>query len=540
MIAPRAGRTDKPWSLDFVLDTAAWDTYFEYVGEQLKDKVSQTYVQDRPLHEASVRVTAAAAKDTTIGYGRGRHGLAMLIVRRDNVRDAQFTVVHEPYRDQPLVTGVEVVARDDRASVVRVDADDYTDYAATALMPDANHLTHVLRGNRNPRIQFAFQRFAWLRIHRDGRVVARGDWQGFRIPASRPMHTINGVTTRTTDGYLEHGKLDPAPPRHRPGSAPGGTIDEPIAPTLIRMRAADRAATSIPLRNATNRPIDARLEFAANRGMEITPNPTAVTRLDAGATIQFPVTLTTRNTDPGWVILPYRTAYRYDGDTWAWTRPRGLTVAIGAVLEPLYDFPNPPVYRVHAPDYTVELDMHHGLIRRLIHADGTTILDREPLFTLADDEQTLLFAGTKTAFTWTVESPAEVVAHAEDRLRWRAKFLDDRIQFSLIPEWARSQRVYVNLTGTWARESRWRRGLTSRGEQTFNDPASSPTQFPVDALELEIDARDWSVCVNFSKSQLVTMVGSGVHFSLPAQSRDTWSVGFCPRGGLAAWAGHNQ
>ncbi len=540
MIAPQASRTGESWSLDFVLDAAAWDTYFKYVGEQLHNQVAQSYVQDRPLHKASVRVTAAAAKDTTLGYGRGRHGLGMLIARRDAVHEAQFTLVHEPYRDRPAVTRVEVVAGDDRALVVRIVADDYTDYAAAALMPQADHALHVLQGNHDPQIRFAFARYGWMRIHRNGRVVARGDWQGIRVPTSRPMHTIDGVTTKTTDGYLEHGKLASAPPRRRPGAAPAAPIDVPTAPSLIRMRAADRAATSITLRNVSNRSIDTRVAFTAARGMEIAPNPTAVTRLDAGATIQVPVAITTRNADPGWVSLRYRTAYRHDGGKWHWTRSRGLAVAVGAVLQPIYDFPNPPVYRVHAPDYVVELDMHHGLIRRLIHADGTTVLDREPLFTLADDQQMQLFTGTKTAFTWTVESPAEVVAHANDRLRWRARFLDDRIQFGLIPEWARSERVYVHMPGTWVPKSRWRRGLTSLGERTFDEPGAAPDQLPVTALEQEIDARDWSLCVNFSTPQPVTIVGTGVHFSLPTQSRDTWSVGFCPRGGLAGWAGQRR
>jgi hypothetical protein len=475
-----------------------------------------------------------------VGYGRGRHGLAMLIVRRDNVRDAQFTVVHEPYRDQPSVRGVEVVAGDDRATVVRIVTDDYTDYAAAALLPEMNHPTHVLRGNHDPQIQFAFARYGWLRIHHDGRVVARGDWRGFRVPTDQPTHTINGATTRTIGDYLEHGRLVPAAPRHRPRSAPGEPIGEPTAPTSIRMRAADRATTAVALRNTSERPLDARVEFASARGMQITPNPTAVTHLDAGATTHVPVTITTRNAGPGRVLLPYRTAYRDHGGRWQWLRPRGLAIAIGAVLEPVYDFPSPPVYRVHAPDYAVELDMHHGLIRRLIHADGTMILDQEPLFTLADDEQMLLFKDTKNAFTWTVESPAEVVAHAENRLRWRARFLDDRIQFSLLPEWARSHRAYVNMPGAWGRKSRWRRALTPAGERPFDESAASPLQIPVDALELEVDTREWSVCVNFSTSKPVTIVGSGVHFSVSTQSRETWGVGFCRRGGLAAWAGQAQ
>jgi hypothetical protein len=168
------------------------------------------------------------------------------------------------------------------------------------------------------------------------------------------------------------------------------------------------------------------------------------------------------------------------------------------------------------------------------------ILDQEPLFTLADDEQMLLFKDTKNAFTWTVESPAEVVAHAENRLRWRARFLDDRIQFSLLPEWARSHRAYVNMPGAWGRKSRWRRALTPAGERPFDESAASPLQIPVDALELEVDTREWSVCVNFSTSKPVTIVGSGVHFSVSTQSRETWGVGFCRRGGLAAWAGQAQ
>ncbi len=538
MVAPHASRTDTAWSLDFVLDAAAWDTYIEYADEQLKGRATEGYLQDRPLDRAAVRVTAAAAADTTIGYGRGRHGLGMLIARRDGVQDAQFTVVHEPYRDHPSVIGVQVLAADDRATVVRIIADDFTDYAAAALAPDSHGTSHEMHARADARTRFAFTGYGWLRMHRDGHVAARGNWRGFRVPSERTEHVIRGARVRAKDGYLEYGELGAAP--RPPASMPRASIDIPRTATTIRMRGTDRAATTITLRNSAEKAIEAQVRLAAPEGMEIAPNAGAVRRLEAGAAVRFPVTVITRNARPGWTVLPYRTAERSDDGPWRWSRPRGLAVAVGAVLEPVYDFPNPPVYRVHAPDYTVELDMHHGLIRRLIHADGTRILDGEPLFTLADDERLLLSPDTQTAFTWTEESPAELVAHAENRLRWRARFEDDRVRFNLIPEWARSQRVHVAFPGDWAQPARWRRLRTATGVRVFEAAAQAPTPILLDALELDYGARDWSLCLGLSTPRTVTVGETGIRFSLPAQTRDTWSVGVCPRGGLAAWAGRDQ
>ncbi|MEZ5582510.1 MAG: hypothetical protein R3F37_06935 [Candidatus Competibacteraceae bacterium] len=81
------------------------------------------------------------------------------------------------------------------------------------------------------------------------------------------------------------------------------------------------------------------------------------------------------------------------------------------MLLPVYRHPETPVYRVHAPRYSVDLAMQNGLVVNLADDEDRLRLEGKPLFTFSNGDQELLFEGTEQAFTWPVEVPASIAAH---------------------------------------------------------------------------------------------------------------------------------
>ena len=92
--------------------------------------------------------------------------LATVVARRTGQREALFVACHEPYEgnDQPQVTRVVTLARTKGAAVIRVDAKDFTDYAAIAFGPQPEGAEHTLLV---PGERPLFFRFQELRICAD-------------------------------------------------------------------------------------------------------------------------------------------------------------------------------------------------------------------------------------------------------------------------------------------------------------------------------------------------------------------------------------
>ena len=111
----------------------------------------------------------AGDRETLVVHGVWGHQLARLVaekykgakldqlstvaVRRTGQREVLFVASHEPYagNEQPQVKRVVTLVRTKTAAVVRVDARDFTDYAAIALGPKAEtaenrYLSRVNRG----------------------------------------------------------------------------------------------------------------------------------------------------------------------------------------------------------------------------------------------------------------------------------------------------------------------------------------------------------------------------------------------------------
>src|SRR4029079_13968458 len=85
--------------------------------------------------------------------------LATVVARRTGQREALFVASHEPYvgTDQPQVTRVVTLGRTKGAAVIRVDANDFTDYAAIAFGPQSECAEHTLLVPGERPLFFAFK-----------------------------------------------------------------------------------------------------------------------------------------------------------------------------------------------------------------------------------------------------------------------------------------------------------------------------------------------------------------------------------------------
>src|SRR5204862_5570049 len=103
------------------------------------------------------------------------------------------------------------------------------------------------------------------------------------------------------------------------------------------------------------------------------------------------------------------------------------------------------VYRIHAPKYTVQMDMFEGLCRFLADDDDTVRLDGSPLFTFSDGKADVLHEKTKGGFTWPKTAPANLTAENESRCRWQALFFGNRILFRMDTSWTQFEKTHFTI-----------------------------------------------------------------------------------------------
>jgi hypothetical protein len=214
-----------------------------------------------------------------------------------------------------------------------------------------------------------------------------------------------------------------------------------------------------------------------------------------------------------------------------------MTVTVDPVLEFAYQQPQPNVYLVHAPKFTAKLDMFHGLVRYLADDDDVVRLDGRPLFTFSDGQKDLLFAGTEKAFTWPVEVPASLTAHAYDRARYQVIFFGDRFMVRMDRNWTQFEKAYFTVPGEWVSPNgapQWKRIVATDGAgRDVVPPQGKPMK--VAAAELAFPGAKWNLCFDFKPAQEVTFEGTGMKFQLGTLTGDTWTVGFCKPGELSTW-----
>ena len=198
----------------------------------------------------------------------------MLAARRSGVRRTCFVSTHEPTRAgrPPRITRITKVAEQPNGVLVRVDANEFTDYAAVrfgADIADPQPLHFLL-----PDGQFAsIKTYGYIRVTKSGEVLGRGDWIGFRLPLGSSQFNLNGkpATTKHEGGDMIFGV--PAPqdiaPSLEPAECPFPAAMIPAAP--LRMFAQDRRAATLEIKNTLTKPLRGFVEFTAPAGVVVEP-----------------------------------------------------------------------------------------------------------------------------------------------------------------------------------------------------------------------------------------------------------------------------
>jgi hypothetical protein len=213
-------------------------------------------------------------------------------------------------------------------------------------------------------------------------------------------------------------------------------------------------------------------------------------------------------------------------------------VVAGPTLQHVYEYPR-PYYLIHAPGYVARADMFNGLHRFLADNDGIVRSNGSPLFTFSDGKTELLLDRTLNAFTWPQESPASLTAHANDRARWQAVYLPDRILIRMDAGWTQFEKTYFTLPGDWSwshEAPRWKRiiVLDASGREFDAQPAR---KLKVSAAELDFPGAKWNLAFKFEPAQEVTFDGRELKFAIGSWTNDNWQIGFCRPGELDAWRG---
>ena len=535
----RAMATDKPWALDFIIK--------EEPGSR-KGKFGPEWYE----HTAAVRVTMAAEPKTLVSHGisgialgrqmkRTFDPLGMLIVRRDGVRQTIFVATHEPYANaaKPGIRTVTKLAESGNAALVRVDAADFTDYAAVAFGPQQGAPEHVLAATGDPKTRVAFRDYGYLRVRNDGTVVARGGWTGLRLPATKGALILNGkpVPTAMEAGRLVYGNI---PPVDTP--APRHEVECPLpietAPAVVRLAPAGRRTVTFTVKNVLKTSVSGSFALDLPAGVSAEPAVPRFAPLTPGQTARVPVTLVA---EPGVkgerVIAPYRVSYRAGDAAPVTTAALPATLAIGPVLHFIYQHPKTNVYQIDAPLYTIQHDMFHGLCRYLADDADIVRLDGAPLFTFRSEKKEMLHAGTSHAFTWPSEAPARLTAHVYDRCRYHVRFGADRITVRMDAGWAQFDPAYFTVPGKWVSlqgPPAWARIIAVDG--TGKEVEAKPgTKLRIAAAELAFPGARWNLAFTFTPPQPVAFNGTEMQFPIGSLNGDAWSVGFCKPGGLDAW-----
>lgn len=537
--------TDDGWSLDFSqADPAAG--------------LGGNYGDVWYRHRASVRVTMAPASGTLVSHGRWGREIARLVsertkgkreldrlsalaVRRADQYDTVFVTTHEPYanQSQPTVSAVTVLAQSDNAILVRIDASWFTDYAAVSF--GGRDAEHTLGDGP---VAARFRNYGYIRVARDGAVTVRGEWTGFRLPGTKGALTLNGkhAAVRRSGDVLIYGDLE-AVTTSAPASDAPRALPVTIHPRVARGFPNDRREITFQITNSLRQTISGRVETDFPAGFALEPPAPEFGPIKPGQVAEVQATVRFGDT-PGKQDLPYRLVVRPDSGTQdeIHTPALPLTVAVGPSLEPIYQHPKPAVYRIHAPNFTVDMDMKHGLCRRLADDDDTVRLDGNPLFTFSDGETEMLGPDTQHAFVWARETPADIQAHAKHRCRWQALFFGRHMMIRMNPDWTQFERTYFTLPGNWVSpggQPRWKRIVVvdADGKRIDDGPG---TRRKIAAAELEFPGSQWNLAFQFQPPQHVTFDGAGMSFSISSLNRDNWQLGFVRPGQLDVWRGKVQ
>ena len=524
----QAMATDKAWALDFVIKKEESGSRKRKFGPEWYD------------HTAAVRVTMAAESKMLVTHGisgielgkavkRTFDPLGMLIARRAGVRQTVFAATHEPYANaaKPQITAVTRLAKTDNAILVRVDAADFTDYAAVAFGPQPGTPEHVLAAADDPKTRVAFKDYGYLRVRKDGTVVARGGWTGFSLPAAK---AAGGYLVSRTVPAMQISRPEPECPF-------------PVTPNaaVARLAQGGRRAMSFSVKNTLKQSITGALAFELPAGVTVEPPSPQFGPLAPGATAQVQTMFVAgKQATQGRRLIPYRVSYR-TGNAAEEIRTAALpfAVVVGSVLEYVYRHPERNVFRVTAERYIAEMDMDHGLTRYLADDDETVRLKDSPLFTFSDGKKPWLFEGCTNNSTWPSSVPAALTGAPSSYgdCRYRMSFGPDRITVHMDAGWTRFDPTYFTVPGPWVSPQgapTWAR-IIAVGASGKEVEAKPGTELKIAAAELAFPGAKWHLAFAFTRPQPVTFNGTEMQFPIGSLNGDSWSVGFCKPGEVDAW-----
>ena len=539
--------TNEAWTLDFIIEEKPGSRGGSYGGEWYEHRAKlrlsmagepQTLVVQGAWGNELAKLVAEQQKGATLDQ------LASVVARRTDQRTALFVACHEPYQgdDQPQVTRVVSLGRTKDTALIRIDAKDFTDYAAVALGPQPEGAEHTFAtpGERSP--FFAFKNYGYARITNDGAVTLRGDWTGLRLPEARGPIISNGkpATASINEGILLFGKplITLEDPSHEP--LPEIPMPVKISPSIVRLSTRDRRLATFTLKNTLDKPVSGSLQFDLSAGLAVEPAKPIFGPVQPRASGTAGVTIVSNEPAAGRRTVPFHVTFRTgDNGNEVRTAALPLTVVTGPTLQQVYEYPR-PYYLIHSPCYTARADMSNGLHVFLADDDDTVRLSDSPLFTLSDGSTEILSERTGMAFTWPVGSPASLTATvSQDRARWQAIYLPDRILIRMDQGWTQFEKTFFTVPGKWSSPQgapRWKRivALASSGNAVDALPGA---KVKLVAAELEFPEAKWNLAFKFEPAQEVAFNGTELKFAVGSRTNDNWQLGFCRSGELDAWRG---
>lgn len=525
---------------------------------------SMDFLIQEPPHEAHVRVTMAADRETQVcsgTWGPGKfaeralliHGerdlrdrwgrppwspqkLGMLVARREGRRSTVFAATHEPYANnsEPKIRSVTRVAETEQAMVVRVEGEGFTDYAAVTWGDNADSPMRVLAASDDPRQVFAFRNYGYLRLTSTG-AVARGGWSGLRLlhPRTSGRFLLNGreQPAQVKDGFLTWGEL--APPQLVTADPECPFPVRPF-PALARLSAAAETRIQIRLTNRLDTAVAGRLEFDLPSGIAVRED-TRFGPVAAGEAVSVPVTFATaREVRSGRRTIPFRVRYRA-GTAAAGVQTQYLPLAAVVGTSVRADRTRGEIV-VETAGYTVRLNSQSQATTHLADPDGTVRLDGRPLFTFADEQGRPVLPVQPTGHAWL--NAASVTTGAGLFARYTTEYRPDRMELPYASKaYTRVTEAHFTIPGNWispAGPPRWKRiiALDEEGRE-FDTPPGERAK--IVAAELEFPQAAWNIALQFNPPRPVRFDGLQVQFMIPIREPETWSLGFCKPGTLEEW-----
>jgi hypothetical protein len=528
------------------------------------DAWSMDFLIKEPQHEAKVRVTMAADRETQVcsgTWGPGKfaeralliHGerdlrdrwgrppwspqkLGMLVARRDGRRSTVFAATHEPYANSsdPKIRSVTRVAETEQAMVVRVEGEGFTDYAAVAWGDDVGSPVRVLAASNDSRQVFAFRNYGYLRLTSTG-AVARGGWSGLHIPhplaSGRLLLDGRKQRAQVQDGFLTWGELGPP---QLVDADPECPFPVTPFPPLTRLSAAAETCIHIRLTNTLDEPVTGNLEFDLPPGITLREDarfgPVA-----AGDAVSVPVRFATaREVRSGRRTIPFRLRYRA-GTAATEVRTQYLPLPAVVWTSVRADRTHGEIV-VETAGYTVRMNSQSQATTYLADPDGTVRLERTPLFTFGDEQGRQVLPVHPTGHAWL--NAASVTTGAGLFAQYTTEFRPDRMELPYASKaYTRMTEAHFTIPGDWLSPAgpprwKWIIALDEQGQEFEAQPGQGAK---IVAAELEFPQAAWNLALQFNPPRPVRFVGLEVQFMIPIRESETWSLGFCKPGTLDDW-----